>query len=578
VLALPEVMLGLLPAGGGTQRLLERTGLQAGLPLLLTGKRLRARKAYRLGIVDALTTPGGLAETAALAARKLADGELSRRERDSLTDRLLRLGPAYRLVLKRARESVRRRTRGLYPAPEAILDCVEQGLSRGREAGFAAEAEHFSRLAVGPEARSLIYLFLASNALKKLRKGAAPAEIRRLGILGAGFMGAGIAGVSLGRYPVVLRDISEQALGAGVRGIVSGLRAQVRSGAITRNEADRRRARLWPTLEVDDLRGCDLVIEAVFEDLELKRRVVAETEERIAEDAVFASNTSALPISEIARDARHPERILGMHYFSPVHKMQLVEIVRADCTSDRAVDTACALAVSQGKSVIVVKDRPGFYTTRILAIYLNEAMLALAEGAAIDAVDRALKDFGYPVGPLALLDEVGIDVGAHVSEFLGQAFAERQGAPSDALQKLFNAGYRGRKNRRGFYLYPEQRPKGPRPVNEEVCSLIGAAPRRKFSPVLLARRIALTMVNEAIHCLQEGVIASPRDGDVGAVFGLGFPPFRGGPLRYVDSEGAATIVDWLDDLAQQHGPRFQPAELLRGMARTGKRFHDGSKA
>jgi 3-hydroxyacyl-CoA dehydrogenase/enoyl-CoA hydratase/carnithine racemase len=574
VISQAEVMLGLLPAGGATQRLIERTGLAAGLPLLLTGKRVRARTAKRLGLVDALTTPGGIAETGARAALALAEGRLKRPTRkQSLVDRLSALPPVRAKILSEAAKRVRRRTRGLYPAPPAILDCVSTGLRYGRKAGLERESFYFGKLAAGMESRNLVRLFHAMNRAKKVDDGAEPKPVGRLAVLGAGLMGAGVASVSLGHCQVVLKDISDDALGAGIRTVEKGLTAQVRSGAISKREADRRRSALLPTTDNHDLTGADLVIEAVFENLELKRRVLAEVEGRIAPDAVVASNTSALPIAEIAEGAAHPERILGMHYFSPVPKMPLLEIVVPETAAEWATATAKAFGIAQGKTCIVVKDGPGFYTTRILAPYLNEAVVLLEEGARIEDLDHAMKDFGYPVGPVALMDEVGIDVGAHVAADLGAAFADRGLGASDALPKMYEAGFEGRKNGTGFYLY--QKKKGPRPVNAEVYRFFGGPDRRSVAADVIRDRMALLMVNEAVWCLDEGVIASPEDGDLGAILGLGFPPFRGGPFRWVDRESAQGIVDRMTALADRHGPRFTPAPGLQDRARSGGRFYQG---
>ena len=572
VLALPEVMLGLLPGGGGTQRLPRRIGLPEALPLMLTGKRLRARKAQRLGLVDALTSPGGIVETAARAARMLADGKLARRKpRRTWLNRLLESAPLRPLVFRQARAQVRARTRGNYPAPPFIVECAAVGRARGIEAGLERESALFGKLAAGPVAKNLIRLFDDMNELKKPVEGASPRPVRRLGVLGGGFMGSGIAEVSVPLVPVTVKDISEDVLGRCARQVRQGLDGRVRSGALSRFERDRLVARVWATTDGAALRGADLIIEAVFEDLELKRRILADTEAVIAPEAVFASNTSALPIAEIATRAGHPERVLGMHYFSPVPKMPLLEIVITPATADWAVATAREFGIRQGKTVIVVRDGPGFYTSRILSPYLGEAMHLLAEGARVDEIDAALKDFGYPVGPMALLDEVGIDVAAHVSRNLGAVFAHRGLAGGETFVKLHEAGYAGRKNGRGFYLY-EGRGKKKR-VNEQVYEVLGAGPRGAMPRERIAQRLALLMVNEAAYCLDEGVIGSPRDGDVGAILGLGFPPFRGGPFAWLDAQGVAPTVSRMERLRDAHGPRFEPAPLLRRLAAEGDRFY-----
>jgi 3-hydroxyacyl-CoA dehydrogenase/enoyl-CoA hydratase/3-hydroxybutyryl-CoA epimerase len=575
VLALPEVMLGVLPAAGGTQRLPRLIGLQRALPMLLTGKRVRAAVAYRQGLVDALTSPGGLVPTAAKAALGLANGTLTpKRDRQPLTENAFALPPVRSYAIGKARDEVMKKTRGLYPAPLDILACVEMGLADGMKAGLEEEAVRFGRLVASDGAKNLIRLFEAMTALKKTPKGVEPRPVKRLGVLGAGLMGEGIAAVSLGLGPVVLKDVSEEGLGRAARSLRRGLDRRVRSGSLTRLERDRQWFGLLPTSRPGDLAGCDLVVEAVFEDLALKRKVLAETEAVIAPDAVFASNTSALPIREIAAKARHPERVVGMHYFSPVPKMPLLEVVVAEKTAPWAVATARAFGVAQGKTVIVVKDGPGFYTTRILAPFINEAVVLLDEGADIGALDAALLDFGFPVGPVALLDEVGIDVAAHVSTDLGATFAARGAAPSGTFTRLFDAGYRGRKNAKGFYLYPKDRPSGAsKEVNPEVYSFFGGPARKEMPPEDLVDRLALLMVNEAVWCLAEGIVASPRDGDAGAILGLGFPPFRGGPFRYVDAVGAAEVVERMEELAGRHGPRFDPAPMLVEMARKEKTFH-----
>jgi len=574
VLALPEVMLGVLPAAGGTQRLARLIGLQRALPMLLTGKRVRAAQALRYGLVDALTPPGGLVETAAKAALGLAKGTLKPdRDRMPLAERPLALPPVRAWAIGKARDEVTRKTRGLYPAPLEILACVEKGLADGPKAGMKEETTRFGKLVASDGAKNLIRLFDAMTALKKAPKGDAPRSVRRLGVLGAGLMGEGIAAVSLGLGPVVLKDVSEEGLSRAARSLRKGLDRRVRSGGLTRLERDRQWYGLRPTTRPEDLAGCGLVVEAVFEDLGLKRKVLAEAESVIAPDAVFASNTSALPISEIAAKAKRPERVVGMHYFSPVPKMPLLEVVVAKKSAAWAVATARAFGVAQGKTVIVVKDGPGFYTTRILGPFINEAVVLLDEGASIPALDAALLDFGFPVGPVALLDEVGIDVAAHVSKDLGKAFASRGAAPSATFTKLFDAGYRGRKNAKGFYLYPREKPSGgKKEVDPGVYAFFGGADRKEMPARDLVDRLVLLMVNEAVWCLAEGTIASPRDGDAGAVLGLGFPPFRGGPFRWVDAVGAASVVKRMEGLAG-HGRRFTPAPLLVDLARSGGTFH-----
>ncbi len=570
VLGFPEVQLGLLPAATGTQRLPRLIGLPQALPLLLTGRRLRARQAYRLGLVDALTSPGGLTETAVQAALRLADGTLApRRVKRSPLTRLLETTPGRGIVFRRAEAGVRAKTRGLYPAPFSILECVQTGMARGFDAGLAREAELFGKLVAGPEAKNLIRLFESMTALKKPLEGPDPRAVRRLGILGGGFMGAGIAQVSVGHVPVTVKDISDDVLARCARQVHDDLSKRVRRRSLTRFERDRRMARLQLTTSDAELAGTDLIIEAVFEELELKRKILAAAEEHISSDTVFASNTSALPIASIAEAARHPERVIGMHYFSPVPKMPLLELVVAPDTADWAIATARSFAIRQGKTVVVVRDGPGFYTSRILAPYLAEATMLVEEGAAVREVDAALLDYGFPVGPLALLDEVGIDVVAHVARNFGRLYADRGLSGTAAFTRLHEAGYAGRKNKRGFYRYDGKK----KTVNEAVYSVLGDAPRKPVASDETALRASLLMVNEAVYCLQEEIIGSAADGDVAAILGLGFPPFRGGPFRCVDAVGTRELVDTMKRLRDIHGPRFEPAPLLVDMARANDRFY-----
>jgi 3-hydroxyacyl-CoA dehydrogenase/enoyl-CoA hydratase/carnithine racemase len=528
VLALPEVSLGLIPGAGGTQRLPRLIGIRAAMPMLLAGDRLRAQAALRAGLVDAIAPAELLIEAAVSFAK---DPPAPRGP--NFNDRLLEKGILRRMFLSRVHDGVMKKTRGLYPAPLAVIECVEAGYARGFEAGCEAEIRHFALLVVSRGAKNLVRIFLDSNEAKRLPKDAIPRKIERAGVLGAGLMGEGIASVSLPLARVVLKDVSQEILERATSGIESSLRRRVDSGSLASDQAERQRANLLRTTNVRDLHGCDLVIEAVFEDLELKQRVLAETEDAIAPSAVYASNTSAIPIAEIAARAHHPERILGMHYFSPVPKMPLLEIVVTPKTEEWAVRTAQAFGVAQGKSVIVVKDRPGFYTTRILAPYIGEAVSLLEEGAGMDAIDEALETFGFAVGPLKLVNKVGIAVAAHVARDLADAFASRGFVRPETLERLAA-------EKRTF----------------DSASFPG---HNEIEPREIADRVVLAMINEAAHALDEGVVASERDADLGAVLGLGFPPFRGGPFCYVRQSGPATIATRLRGLAERYGTRFTPA-------------------
>jgi len=383
-------------------------------------------------------------------------------------------------------------------------------------------------------------------------------------------MGAGIAGAASNvSVPVRMKDATNEALGRGLAHVRDTFEERRKRRSLSRLEVAERLDRISPTLDYRGFRPSDLVIEAVFEDLELKRRVLAETEAVIGDECVFASNTSSIPIGEIAEGCRRPSRVLGMHFFSPVHKMPLLEVVTTPRTAPEALATAVGFGRRLGKHVIVVGDGPGFYTTRTLSPYLNEAIWLLTEGATVEDVDGAMKAFGFPVGPVTLLDEVGIDVAAKIGKVLVRHFGERMALPP-AASRMVEDGRLGRKSKKGFYTYDRRKKR----VDHTVYSLLPrGSTRRSVARLEIQDRLVLAFLNESAHCLQDAVLRSPRDGDVGAIFGLGFPPFLGGPFRHLDRMGAAAAVGQLEKLQESHGMRFEPAAILRDMAREGRSFH-----
>ncbi|WP_292992049.1 fatty acid oxidation complex subunit alpha FadJ [Pantoea sp.] len=558
-LGLPEVQLGLLPGSGGTQRLPRLIGVQQALPLILTGKTLRAKQARKLGVVDDAVPQAILLETAIARVKK---GKVSGRTLP-LRDRLLH-GPVGRQALfALATRQTAAKTQGNYPAANRIIEVVRTGLEQGSRAGHDAEARAFGELAMTPESVALRGIFFATTAMKKERGGEAePATIKSVAILGGGLMGGGIASVTAinAGLPVRIKDISLEGVNHALKSSWELLSKKVRRRQLTPAQRQQQMARITGGTDYQGFSQRDVVIEAVFEDLTLKQQMVSEVEAHCQPHTLFASNTSSLPIEEIAAKAQRPENVIGLHYFSPVDKMPLVEVIPHMNTSTATVVTTVALARNQGKTPIVVADKPGFYVNRILTPYINEAMRCLLEGEPIDHIDRALVKFGFPVGPIQLLDEVGIDVGSKISPILHQAYGERFAAPA-AFDAVLKDGRKGRKNSKGFYRYDQPRWQRKKP-DASLYTLLRITPQARQGEAQIAERCVMMMLNEAARCLDEQVIRCARDGDIGAVFGIGFPPFLGGPFHYIDKLGAADVVNRLTRLKQQHGERFAPCEAL----------------
>ena len=584
-LGLPEVQLGLLPGGSGTQRLPRLVDLPTALDLTLTGKQVPAKKALKIGLVSDVAAESIILD---IAEKLVLKGKPTPRKQ-SLKEKAMDIGLVRGLIFKKAREKTQEKTFGNYPAPGKIIDAMEAGLELGMEKGLMVEREGFANLALTPESEQLRGIYFATTELKKDTGVDGNPEnlartIEKVGVLGAGLMGAGIAYVSMKNADakVRLKDRDIEGVGRGISYVNKLLRKQVTRRRMSDLQKRQLQAKLSSTADYSGFKSADIVIEAVFEDLSLKRQMLADIETiEDNKEIIFATNTSALPIDDVAKGSKQPERVIGMHYFSPVEKMPLLEIVVGKDTSDWVTASCVEFGKKQGKTVIVVNDGPGFYTTRILAPFINEATHMVYEGMAIEDVDDALKQAGFPVGPITLLDEIGIDVASHIAETMEKSFGERL-APLAAMQKVVDDDRKGRKNKRGFYLYTEQ--KNPlssllngdsKTVDESIYKVLGAnSPGSKtMNADSIAERCLLQMVNEAAYCLEEGILRSARDGDIGAIFGLGFPPFLGGPFRYADAIGLDSLVSKLQVLEAEHGIRFSPAPSLVKMAKQGKTFY-----
>jgi len=575
-IGLPEVMLGLLPGATGTTNLSRLLPLPTALDLLLTGKQIDSRRAKKMGLVHEVVPSTVLSKAAKKMALQLQSSGLKKHV-PSWQEKLYRCFGIRHLIIAQARKSVLKKTRGLYPAPLAILDLIKQSLSQPLSAALSLEAEAFGKLTQTPQAKQLINVYFAHTAIKKAQyvdKAITPTKVNRLGVLGGGLMGGGIATVSIDKADaqVYVKDISQAGLSAVYRHLFDYYQTRIKRKILSTEAAKKKQSQYYGTTNYTGFEHCELIIEAVFEDLSLKHSIIQDIEKLNNINTVIASNTSSLPIYKIAEHATRPENILGMHYFSPVEKMPLLEIIKHEKTSEQALATAIEFGRRQGKTVIVVNDGAGFYVNRILAPYLNAAFECGDEGVPLDHIDKTLKDFGFPVGPFKLLDEVGIDTSSKIQPILAEAFGDRMQA-SNKMARLIDKKRLGKKVNKGFYRYEQKNRKINNEIDTTVYDDLGITPANTMAAQNIIERSVYMMLNEAAMCLDEGIIDSACDGDIGAIFGIGFPPFLGGPFRYMDSLGINNIVETLSKLTEKYGERYTPAAILVKMADQHSRFY-----
>jgi 3-hydroxyacyl-CoA dehydrogenase/enoyl-CoA hydratase/3-hydroxybutyryl-CoA epimerase len=559
-LGLPEVMLGLLPGGGGTQRMPKLVGIQKALEWMLTGKQVRPKQAKKSGLVDDVVPNSVLLDIALKFAvkgkRKTTQPKLSK------VSKLLESNPFGRnIIFKKATENVEKKTGGHYPAPFAIIKAVRAAAEMSAAKAYEIEAQGFADLVMSSESKALRSIFFATTEMKK-EWNEQSQSTDNVAVLGSGLMGAGIAHVSACKAGarVRVKDISQKGISGALNYSYKILNKKQKRRILSQAELQAQMALITGGTDYTGFEKTDMVVEAVFEDLALKQNMVSEIEAHCNDSTIFASNTSSLPISQIAQNAARPENVIGLHYFSPVEKMPLVEIIPHENTAKETIARVVNFARKQGKTPIVVKDKAGFYVNRILAPYVNEAANLLLAGEPIEKIDQALVEFGFPVGPLTLLDEVGIDIGSKIAPILESELGDRFKAP-DAFLRLIDAGRLGRKSGRGFFLYDKKAKK----VDESVYELLNITKKPLLSKQEIAERCVAQMLNEAARCLDEGIIPSARDGDIGAIFGIGFPPFLGGPFSYMDTLGAEHLTSRLTTFAQLN-ERFTPCEPLLSMA------------
>ena len=579
-IGLPEVQLGIIPGWGGTQRLPRLIGLPEALGIILPGKTVNAGKAKKIKLVDHVVAAALLEEEQQSFLQKLRDSAFRlslkkkrkpRGKTESVVHSLLKTSFGRSFVIKQARKNVMKKSKGFYPAPLAVLDLLSTKCSLSE--GMERELEAFSKLAVGEISKNLVALFFLNEEIKKERGSDFAGEIippKSAAVLGAGVMGGGIAWLLSHRgLSVRMKDISWDAIALGY-GQAGEYFAQLKKRRrMKQGQIDRAMNRIGASVDYQGFGSVDLVVEAVVENMEIKKQVLAETETHLSDSALLCSNTSALSVTEMASVLQRPDNFCGMHFFNPVNRMPLVEIIRGEKSSEQTIARAVAMVKGWGKSPIVVKDCPGFLVNRILLPYMNEAVYLLQEGADIEMVDKAITEFGMPMGPFELADQVGIDVGYKVAKILEEGFGKRMlvcpllTTVYDELQLL------GKKGGAGFYKYDGKTSK----ANPAICRFAAISEKRDHNAEDIIDRLLIIMVNEAARCLQEGVVANAGQLDFAMMMGTGFPPWRGGLCRWADSVGLETIVKKCESLDSVIEERYQVSPYLRELATAGRGFY-----
>jgi len=581
-IGLPEVKLGLVPGWGGTQRLPRLIGLAPALKMILSGQIISGREALKYGLVDRLFSEARLKEESFNFVRGILEGaeQVTRKPRRRFSKALLENNPLGRAVLfHQVKKDVLKKTKGFYPAPLKALELIKRTYGKSNRNSFLLESEIFSQLAITQVSKNLIKVFYLNEKFKKfpwVGDRVKPSVVNKCGIVGAGLMGGGIAHLTSSHdIPTRIKDVNFEPLKKALKTAREIFDYSLRNRKLKKNQVEYKLGLISPTVTYQGFENTDIVIEAVVEDLSIKQKVFKELSQIVSLGAVLVSNTSALSIRQLAEATSGPERMVGLHFFNPVHRMPLVEIIKSEKTSNQTLATVIAFARGLGKTVIVVQDRPGFLVNRILFPYLNEAAFLLEEGMQIEKIDRIARRFGMPLGPLELADEVGIDVGYKVAKILQDAFGDRMRIAS-VLDNLIQKGLLGKKSGHGFYLHTGKR----KIPNPEVYRMTEINNRGEVSDQAALKRMIYTMLNEAARCLEEKVVNCPETIDMGMIAGIGFPPFRAGLLRYADSIGIEALVTDLVNFQNQFGQeRFRPCDLLLEKSRQKQSFytHDSNR-
>jgi 3-hydroxyacyl-CoA dehydrogenase/enoyl-CoA hydratase/3-hydroxybutyryl-CoA epimerase len=571
-IALPEVKLGIFPGLGGTQRLPRLIGLQRSLPLILTGKSVNGLKALKLNIVDACYhreyLDSGLKKFTDTVLKNPDKILRKRKRRGAMNFFLEKTAIGRSAVYRSAKKTLYKSTNGNYPAPVNALEVIKKGYRKSLDRGLKIETKHFAEVVIGDVSKYLIRLFFISESLKKYDGVDTDTtfnkkKVDKVGVLGAGIMGAGISWIlSKNSTEILLKDINYDALTKGLSTCKNYYKYYLKSRKMKPAQVDMKMMNITGQTNYNGFKSTDMVIEAVFEDMEVKKQTLTETENSVSANTIIASNTSSLSITEMGTSLEDPKKFIGMHFFNPVNRMPLVEIIPGTETSDETIIHTVNLAKKMGKVPVVVKDSPGFLVNRILLPYMNEAAYLMSEGVKPERIDRIIKAFGMPMGPLELFDEVGIDVAYKVSKIFDKELGERMKS-ADILNNIYNdAGLRGKKSGKGVYLYTKKGKK-PNPVIDQIVKDSGASKAKNITDREIEERIIYRMINESAYCLQEHIITNPEYLDMAMIIGTGFPPFRGGVLKYADTIGLSNILNSLNSYKEKYGIRFTPCQLLK---------------
>lgn len=584
-IGLPEIQLGILPGFGGTQRMPRAIGLQAALDIILAGKSVNAKKALKIGLVDKMVHPNLLMDQAMKWAKEIIGGGGKKRRKQfqpqGAVNKVLESALGRGIVFKKAREGVMKATKGHYPAPLKALEVIQKTYgSSDREAGMRLERESFCELGVTDISKNLIHVFYLTEMVKK-QSGVTgvdvkPREVKAMGILGAGTMGGGIAYVAADKgIHVRMKDLNSEALGKGLKHASDLWMKLLKRKSIDKYQFQQKMDLISVGTDYSGFKSLDVVVEAIIEDMGIKQKVIGECAGQMRPDAIIATNTSSLSVTEMSKGHPRPEYFAGMHFFNPVNKMPLVEVIRGEKTSDETIATIFELTKKMGKMPVVVKDGPGFLVNRLLLPYMAEAAFLLQEGMSIEVVDKAyVKEFGMPMGPFELMDEVGLDVCIKVLKIFKKAFGERiEMAP--LMDKLAETGRLGRKNGKGFYHYSEDGKRGD--VDQSIYTALGlGSPSNPYDSKECIERGVFAMVNEcSLALIEDRIVETPHEVDLAMIMGTGFPPFRGGLLKYTDSIGTQYVADQLALYASSRkAARLKPSTPLTNMAKSNRKFYN----